>query len=547
MYSVKAAYTKKQLLGLMGFFLTVAVLTSATYLIGGITHLSDDIGPYATIVTFAVVLPLMLWFDAKVHRIRVLLYSAMHIAMIMVLFFFMGTYNPMMTGWLLLCIVTYLEFGYVGFAASSLVLYAASFVLCFLVPYPGSPGLGQDIFYSMMFCSLLVLSAFVTTKILEMSDRGRRELEKTRRSEMAQLNKMNALLNSIGDAILTLDIDTRVTSQNAAALAFFDTNESLVGRRLAEILTIVDEKTEPIDVAKMVADVTRSVSRDDVVIQNNEQGNMRLAIQMSPIYSDNHRQGVVMVLRDITKQKTLEDEKDEFISVASHELRTPIAVAEASVSNLVIMQEKGLDPEKLKTAATTAHDEIVYLAGVVNDLSTLSRAERGVADTPEPVDMNQLFQDLYTRYNPQAEKKGLHLNLDVKGKLPIVEVSRLYVEEILQNLITNAIKYTQEGSVTLVGELTDQGVKCAVTDTGIGISKSDQKHMFERFWRSEDYRTRETNGTGLGLYVVDKLAAKIKTRIDVESRLNHGSTFSLIVPFKSTAQTTGKRSNITES
>lgn len=544
MYSVKAAYTKKQLIGFMAFSFAAAALSVATYLIGGITHLSDDLGPLATIAGLGVVLPLMLLFDAKVHRIRVLLYATMHIVMIMLLFFFMGTYNPMTVGWLLVCIVTYLEFGYTGFAMSSLTLYAGSFALCFLAPYPGTPGLGQDIFYSMMFTSLLVLSAFVTTKILEMSDRGRLELEKTRHSETTQLNKMNALLNSISDAILTLDTETRVTSQNAAALAFFDTNESLVGRRIAEILTIVDEKSETIDVKKMVMDVTKSVSRDDVVIQNTEQGNMRLAIQMSPIYSENHRQGVVMVLRDVTKQKTLEDEKDEFISVASHELRTPIAVAEASISNLVIMQEKGLDPDKLKSAATTAHEEIVYLAGVVNDLSTLSRAERGVADTPEPVDFNQLFQDLYTKYSPEAAKKSLQLNLDLKGKLPIVEVSRLYTEEILQNLITNAIKYTQSGSITLIGEATEEGVKCSVSDTGIGISKSDQKRIFERFYRSEDFRTRETNGTGLGLYVVDKLAMKINTRIKVESRLNHGSTFSLVVPFKSTVQTTGKRSNI---
>ncbi len=544
MYSVKAAYTKKQLLGFVTFFLAAAALAAATYLINGITHLSDDIGPIATIVGLGLVLPGILLFDAKVKRIRVLLYGVMHVVMLMLLFFFMGTYNPMTVGWLLVCIVTYLEFGYMGFAASALTLYVGSFILCFFVPYPGTPGLGQDIFYSMMFTSLLVLSAFVTTKILEMSDRGRLELEKTRRSETAQLNKMNALLNSIGDAILTLDTDTRVTSQNAAALAFFDTNESLVGRRIAEILTIVNEKSETIDVKKMVAGVTKSVSRDDIVIQNNEQGNMRVALQMSPIYSENHRQGVVMVIRDVTKQKTLEDEKDEFISVASHELRTPIAVAEASVSNLVIMQDKGLDPEKLKSAARTAHEEIVYLAGVVNDLSTLSRAERGVADTPEPVDFNQLFQDLYTKYSPEAAKKSLHLNLDVRGKLPIVEVSRLYIEEILQNLITNAIKYTQSGSITLIGETAEGGVRCAVSDTGIGISKSDQKRIFERFYRSEDFRTRETNGTGLGLYVVDKLATKINTRIEVESRLNHGSTFSLVVPLKSTVQTTGKRSNI---
>jgi signal transduction histidine kinase len=203
-----------------------------------------------------------------------------------------------------------------------------------------------------------------------------------------------------------------------------------------------------------------------------------------------------------------------------------------------------MDPAKLAAAAETAHEEIIYLAGVVNDLSTLSRAERGVADQAEPVDMDQLFHDLYTRFEPGATKKSLKLNLDIKGKLPIIEVSRLYMEEMIQNLTTNAIKYTKTGSVTLAAEVVKGGIKCSVIDTGIGISKSDQTHLGERFFRSEDYRTRETNGTGLGLYVVDKLAMKIGTRIKVESRLNHGSTFSLVVPLRSGTHATGKRSTL---
>jgi signal transduction histidine kinase len=108
----------------------------------------------------------------------------------------------------------------------------------------------------------------------------------------------------------------------------------------------------------------------------------------------------------------------------------------------------------------------------------------------------------------------------------------LYLEEILQNFITNAIKYTQKGSVTLRIRKTREGVHFAVKDSGIGISKADQKRIFEKFYRSEDYRTRESSGTGLGLYVVQKLSHKLSTTIEVSSQLNHGSEFSFTLPRK---------------
>src|SRR5690606_35912870 len=126
--------------------------------------------------------------------------------------------------------------------------------------------------------------------------------------------------------------------------------------------------------------------------------------------------------------------------------------------------------------------------------------------------------------------KKLHLNLNIKGKLGTLTTSKLYLEAILQNFITNAIKYTQQGAVTIHAERAGDNIKIGIEDTGIGITKSDQRYIFKKFYRSEDYRTRETSGTGLGLYVVGKLADKIGATIDVTSRLNHGSTFTVSVP-----------------
>jgi signal transduction histidine kinase len=107
--------------------------------------------------------------------------------------------------------------------------------------------------------------------------------------------------------------------------------------------------------------------------------------------------------------------------------------------------------------------------------------------------------------------------------------SRLYLKELLQNFVTNAIKYTKTGEIIVSAQQVGDTIEFKVKDTGIGISKSDQAHIYEKFYRSEDYRTRETGGTGLGLYVATKLAKKLGVRIEMTSRLNHGSSFGFTI------------------
>ena len=140
-----------------------------------------------------------------------------------------------------------------------------------------------------------------------------------------------------------------------------------------------------------------------------------------------------------------------------------------------------------------------------------------------------MVHDLYNEYAPQAGAKGLHFNLDLSPKLSPVMASRLYLKELLQNFVTNAIKYTKTGEIIVSAQQVGGTIEFKVKDTGIGISKSDQAHIYEKFYRSEDYRTRETGGTGLGLYVATKLAKKLGVRIEMTSRLNHGSSFGFTI------------------
>lgn len=282
------------------------------------------------------------------------------------------------------------------------------------------------------------------------------------------------------------------------------------------------------------------MTRDDLYHAFNDDEQIRLEIISSPIRSSYSRtkrretqDGYVVIMRDITKSKSLEEERDEFIGVVSHELRTPITIVEGTISNVqVMMQHPDATKQMLGDAITLAHDQIVYLARMVNDLSTLSRAERGVADVAEDIDVRGLIHHLHEEYHEEAADKGLRLNLDMGATLDHVFTSRLYLEEMLQNFITNAIKYTKQGTITVSVKQKLGIIKFSIKDTGIGISKSDRAKIFQKFYRSEDYRTRETSGTGLGLYIAAKLAHKLNTKITMISRLNHGSTFSFSLPIK---------------
>ena len=364
------------------------------------------------------------------------------------------------------------------------------------------------------------------------------ELSRSKAQENLQSNRILTIVNNLADAVLSTDKNGIIRVYNAASLNLLDTNRSLNGHHIDEILKLYDQNEKPVDLFNDFQKAKGVVVRDDLTFTV-EGETSRLEVTYSPIRSgfnskskrSMNQDGYIIILRDVTKTKSLEEERDEFISVVSHELRTPITIAEGTISNVQVMMERPDIAENiLKEGITTAHDQVIYLSKMVNDLSTLSRAERGVADAPESIDVRSLIDDLYNEYAPQAEKKNLHFNLDLTSRLGQVTASRLYLKELLQNFITNSLKYTKEGTITLHVTRKEKEVTFEVRDTGIGISKSDQAKIFNKFYRSEDYRTRETGGTGLGLYVAHKLAKKLNTKIELTSRLNHGSSFSITLP-----------------
>lgn len=346
--------------------------------------------------------------------------------------------------------------------------------------------------------------------------------------------QLDSLINSMADGVLSLDKNLKIVQYNGAALNILDVNGRVAGRSIANVLKLVDSDNQHVDLASVLRNAKKATIIRDYIVTYSDGSRAALYLSIAPVhpgYGKESIQGYVLVLRDITREKSLEDERDEFISVISHELRTPITIAEGSISNAQYVAKKVSEDPALIDTLETAHKQVLFLASLINDLSTLSRAERGTLDiTIEPINMHELLCELEKGYKNQATAKNLKLTVQPDPKLEILRSSALYVEEVLQNFITNAVKYTDEGSVTIHAKNEKNGVVVTIEDTGIGISKNDQDRVFDKFFRSEDYRTRKNNGTGLGLYVTMKLAHLLHADISVQSELNHGSTFTIYFP-----------------
>lgn len=355
------------------------------------------------------------------------------------------------------------------------------------------------------------------------------------KSVKLERERLNSLINSMGDGVLAVDENLKIVITNGAALNILDINTSIQGKHIDKVLELVDRGGESITIENIVKNSKTSQASREWKLRYPDGEMISLYTSIAPVrlgYGQRGAKGYVVLLRDITREKSLEEERDEFISVISHELRTPITIAEGNISNAEFLFERsGLKNEAVQSALRIAHEQVNFLAGMINDLSTLSRAERGKLEVDiEAINVHDLLQELSKTYQIEAETKGLEFRVEIDSKLEMLSSSKLYVREILQNFVTNGIKYTQQGHVTLGARPKRDGVEFYVADTGIGISKADREKVFEKFYRSEDYRTREHNGTGLGLYVTNKLARLIHAQIDLKSELNKGSVFTIYIP-----------------
>lgn len=527
--SVTVNQRTAQIIHFAGFIIPIILVFYGLLLEFGISHNYRAINGWLLIMIAPGWIGLGLYQMIVVSRsrkesaVRLIAYHMFTIAYVL---FVSGFSMPFICTWAVLFLASYEYFAHDGLRLSIAALFVTTASDTIL-------NLGDEqyiIANSLAFIATLIVG-IIAVAVSQVQQVDRAELTQARVDGLLQRDRVLTLMNNLADAVLSTDAKGVIQVYNAASLNLFDTNAELAGIPIDSVVRMNDRDNKPFRLAHSLSQAKSVVNRDDLTATISGE-TIHLSVIYAPIRGadsaadHDSADGYIIILRDITKQKSLEEERDEFISVVSHELRTPISIAEGTLSNVQLMMSRADIPKSTQVQnIDVAHEQVVFLARMVNDLSTLSRAERGVADTPEQIDVSELIHELYNEYAPQAEAKGLHFNLDLEPSLGSVVASRLYLKELLQNFVTNAIKYTKEGEIIVSAKKQQDTLRFLVKDSGIGISKSDQKRIFEKFFRSEDYRTRETGGTGLGLYVAMKLSKKLGTNIEMSSRLNHGSTF----------------------
>lgn len=365
--------------------------------------------------------------------------------------------------------------------------------------------------------------------------------ERTERNKLLALGiqtenerqQLLALINNMRDAVMVVDNEDEVIIYNQAAAALSGSVTDLHNVPLNKAVSFLDQDGHVVELKTKRAKTASE--RKDLHIKAADGSLINISVSTAPYIVDRQNRGHVLIIRDITQEKTIEKEREEFVAVASHELRTPLTIAQGDISFLLSPPYLPKDKESvgmLNSALSSLHQ----LSHIISDLTNLSKVESEELEVQlEPLNPVALAHECETDYRDQAQSKGLQLNIHVDPHLSSATIltSRYVVREILSIYISNAIKFTDKGTITLsVLNPRDEasGVTFSVSDTGIGISQSDQKKIFEKFFQSEDYGTRIHGGTGLGLYIARNLAMRITAKVWFETKLDKGSTFYLWVP-----------------
>ncbi len=275
----------------------------------------------------------------------------------------------------------------------------------------------------------------------------------------------------------------------------------------------------------------------DGFIQNNTLLSDEIEINESDRYfnvrlvplKDREESSLLLFLKDITEEKRVETIKKDFVANVSHELRTPLASIKGYSETLLDggMDDKGTLKEFLRVIDRHA----TRMARLIDDLLTLSRLEsHQMTIVSAPVDLNELIHATMKGFEKQARDKGIVIASALPDGLPKVLGDRDRLEQVMVNLLDNAIKYTPSGGrVSVTAEKTKGAVRVDVKDTGIGIPAADIPRIFERFYRVDKARSRELGGTGLGLAIVKHIIQGHNGKMQVESSPGKGSTFSFTI------------------
>ncbi len=362
-------------------------------------------------------------------------------------------------------------------------------------------------------------------------------------SELSKVaNKSEIVINAIGDGVIAIDNKGVIQLINPAAQNIMGwEKQDAMDLDYRTVFKLSDSANnqlgDDVDPIQRVLRGSPTIATNDYIITTNSGKKMNISLLVSPVGKFGN--GAIIVFRDITSDISENQQRTEFVSTASHEMRTPVAAIEGYLGLALNPATAQID-DKARLYLTKAHESAQHLGRLFQDLLDVSKAEDGrLKSAPQVIDMVAITRDAVTMLTPKANEKGLSLVFkpDVSEDsanmiVPVlyVEVDPDHIQEILTNLIENGIKYTKEGMVTVDVSGSIDKVTLSIADSGIGINREDIPHLFQKFYRIDNTDTREIGGTGLGLYLCRRLAESMGGRIWVESEQGKGSIFYVELP-----------------
>jgi len=379
-----------------------------------------------------------------------------------------------------------------------------------------------------------IATAIGNAEVYRLITQQAQELGQMLRRQQEESTKSQAILTSIADGVVVNSAEGQTILVNPAAEHILDTlGEQLVGQDFYALFSVFGDQGKGKAIASMEALLDASALEVPKAFKMTLEVNSRVVhAHLSPVLTQQGDfLGVVTVFRDITKEVEADQAKSEFVSNVSHELRTPMTAIKG-YTDLIHAGAVGSINDEQRRFLRIIKDNAERLTALINDLLDISRVETGrVRFEPRPIQIGDVISDVVNALAGQAEVKHQTLTYEVVGGLPDVMGDQNRLNQVLTNLVGNAIRYTPEGKeVELRAYPVEGAVRVDVRDTGIGIDSEDMGRIFERFYRADHPLVQEASGTGLGLAIARMFVEMHGGRVWVESEPGEGSTFTFILP-----------------
>src|SRR6266446_2683537 len=368
-----------------------------------------------------------------------------------------------------------------------------------------------------------------------LADRQRELEERFREGKFS----VQAVFGAMLDGLVVVDDRRRVRMMNREFRRAFGLEEAEPDTPLLELI-----RHASIDRLAIEAIRTREPQRESIQMSRGPSEGREMEVSAVPL-SENSAQteGAVVLFHDVTQLRQVEEIRRDFVANVSHELRTPLSIFRGYLETL--LDDPHQPPGELLRILAVMERYSDRLHALVEDVLSLARLESPQADLDvSEIGLPEFLQEILRDSEKRFEAKQLKSYLDVPPDLPKLEADENRLQEIIYNLLDNAVKYSHSnGIITLRAAVEGDRVRISVSDEGIGIRESDLPRIFERFYRADKARSRELGGTGLGLAIVKHIAQLHGGRVEAESELGKGTTIRVVLPLKMASD----RATVTES